>query len=188
MFSFELKYDATLKGNRRFLLSLTKNCETLSEQSHRKAEETLEFKMNKPRGHCFKPPSEIKGDWMIELTDLEVYNSIFNLTQENNKFELYKFLDEKIGGISYTKVRVEIEKDLVISDITATNIQDETIAPIIIKEYRDQLTKRMNDDHYMYKLSGSIIQVFDGFFRTEAILVEDDFKLVSDEYNSSFII
>ena len=31
------------------LLSITKNCETLIEQTHRKNEETLEFKMNKPR-------------------------------------------------------------------------------------------------------------------------------------------
>ena len=30
------------------LLSITKNCETLIEQTHRKAEETLEFKTNKP--------------------------------------------------------------------------------------------------------------------------------------------
>ena len=27
--------------------------------------------------------------WMIGLTSLEVYNSFFNITEENNKFELY---------------------------------------------------------------------------------------------------
>ena len=38
-----------------FLLSITKNCETLIEQTHRKAEETLEFKITKPREtHLFK--------------------------------------------------------------------------------------------------------------------------------------
>ena len=31
------------------LLSITKNCETLIEQTHRKPEETLEFKMLKPK-------------------------------------------------------------------------------------------------------------------------------------------
>ena len=31
------------------LLSITKNCETIIEQTHRKPEETLEFKMNKSR-------------------------------------------------------------------------------------------------------------------------------------------
>ena len=45
------------------LLSITKNCETLIEQTHRKAEETLEFKMIKPRETFhFKPSIQIKGD------------------------------------------------------------------------------------------------------------------------------
>ena len=60
----------------------------------------------------FKPPISIEGSWMDGLTDLEVYNSVFNITEENNEFELYKFPDEKAGGISYIKVRDEIEKDL----------------------------------------------------------------------------
>ena len=52
------------------LLSNTKNCETLFEQTHRKAEETFEFKMIKPRETFrFKQPIHIKGDWMLGLTD-----------------------------------------------------------------------------------------------------------------------
>ena len=100
------------------LLSITKNCETLIEQTHRKVEETLEFKIIKPRK---SPPIQVKGDWLIGLTDLEVYNSTFNMTEENNKFELYNCPDEKSGGISYIKVRNESEKDLDIEDITATD-------------------------------------------------------------------
>ena len=91
------------------LLSITKNCQTLIEQTHRKAEETLEFKKIKPREiFHFKPPIQIQGDWMIGLTDIEVYNSIFNITEENNKLKIYKFPDDKIGGVTYEKVRDEI--------------------------------------------------------------------------------
>ena len=173
------------------LLSITKNCEMLIEQTHRKAEETLEFKMAKPRETFhFKPPIQIKGDWMIGLTDLEVYNSIFNITEKNNKFELYKFPDEKAGGVTYEKVRDEIEKDLDIKDITAEDLQDDIIAPIIIKEYNEQVTKRMNDDGYMDILAryiSYVFQDFESFLRTQIDLVEDDIKLVLDEYNSSFI-
>ena len=87
------------------LLSITKNFETLIEQTHRKAEETLEFKMIKSRETFhFKPTIQVEGDWMIGLIDLEVYNSIFNITEENNKFKLYKFPDEK-AGVTYEKVR-----------------------------------------------------------------------------------
>ena len=129
------------------LLSITKNCETLIEQTHRKAEKTLEFKMIKPREiFHFKPPIQIQGDWMIGLTNLEVYNSIFNIAEENNKFELYKFPDEKSGGVTYEKVRDEIERDFDIEDITAEDLQDDKIGPIIFEEYNEQVTKRMNDE------------------------------------------
>ena len=173
------------------LLSITKNCQTLIEQTHRKAEETLEFKMTKPRETFhFRPPIQIKGDWMIGLTDIEVYNSIFNITEENNKFELYKFPDEKAGGVTYEKVRDEIERDLDVSDITAAGLQDDIIAPIIIEEYREQVTKRMKDEGYMNiiaRYTNSVFQDFESFLRTRIDLVEDDIKLVLDEYNSNFI-
>ena len=173
------------------LLSITKNCEKLVEQTHRKPEETLEFKMLKPRETFhFNPPINTKGDWMLGLIDLEVYNSIFNITEENNKFELYKFPDEKAGGVTYEKVRDEIERDLDIKDITATDLQDDLIDPIIIEEYRKQVTKRMKDDKYMKILAGYVSSVFqdlENYLKTEVDLVQDDIKLVLGEYNSSFV-
>ena len=45
------------------ILSITKNCETLVDQTHRKAEETLQFKMVKSREiFQFNPPIQINGD------------------------------------------------------------------------------------------------------------------------------
>ena len=171
-------------------LSITKNCETLIEQTHTKSQETLEFKMTKPREtFLFRPSIQIQGHWMIGLTNLEVYNSTFNITEENNKFKLYKFPDDKIGGVTYEKVRDEIEKDLDIEDITAEDLQDDIIGPIIIEEYEEQVTKRMNDEQYMNILAiytSSVFQDFESFLRTQIDLVEDDIKLVLDEYNSSF--
>ena len=68
------------------LFSFAKNCETLIEQNHRKAKGTLEFKMIKPREtFCFSRPIHLSGDWMIGLTDLEVYNSFFNIAKEEKK-------------------------------------------------------------------------------------------------------
>ena len=86
---------------------------------------------------------------MIGLTDLEVYNSIFNIPEENNKFELYKFPDEKSGGVTYEKVKDEIERDLDIEDITEADLQDDIIGPIFIEEYKEQVTKRMKDEQFM---------------------------------------
>ena len=147
--------------------------------------------MNKSRETFhFKPAIQVKEDWMLGLTDLEVHISIFNITEENIKFELYKLPDEKAGGISYTKVRDEIEKDLDISDITAVDFQDDLIGPIIIEENKEQVSKRMKDEQYMNISSiytSSVFQDFETFLRTQIDLIEDDFKLVLDEFNSSFI-
>ena len=123
------------------LISITKKCETLIKQTHTRPEETLELKMTKARQTFqFNPPIQAKEDWMLESVDIEVYKSIFNKT-ENNKFKLYNIPDEKAGGISYIKVRDEVERDLDISDITDADLQDETIGPNIIEDYRDQVTK-----------------------------------------------
>ena len=167
------------------LMSITINCETLIEQTDKKAEETLELKMKKPRETFhLKPPIQVKGDWMVGLTDLEVYNSIFNITEENNDFELCKFPDEKSGGVPYEKVRDEIEKDLDIEDTTAADLQDDIIPPIIIEEYKKQVTKRMKYDEYMNIVAGyvrSVFQDFESYLRTEVDLIEEDINLVLEE-------
>ena len=57
------------------LLSITKNCETLIKQTHKKPEETLEFKKIKSKETFhFNPPIQVEDDWMLGLIDLEVYN------------------------------------------------------------------------------------------------------------------
>ena len=45
-----------------FLFSITKNCETLNKQTQTKPQDTLEYKLNKPREtFSFKPPISIGG-------------------------------------------------------------------------------------------------------------------------------
>ena len=116
------------------LFSITKNCEKLVEQTHRKPEETLEFKMTKPRDTFhFNPPIQIKGDWMLGLTDLEAYNSIFDKTKENNKFELYT---DTFDEFPFMELKDEVEEILGISNITDDHLEDEIIGPRIVKAYR----------------------------------------------------
>ena len=79
----------TKKETEDLLLLITKICQRLIEQAHKKPE-TLEFKMTKPRETFHsKPPIQIKCEWMIGLPNLVVCNSIFNINTTNNKFELY---------------------------------------------------------------------------------------------------
>ena len=121
---------------------------------------------------------------------MEVYISVFNITEQNDKLQLYKFPDEGAGGVSYEKVRDEIERDLDISDITGSDFQDEIIGPFIIEEHEEQNSKGMKDEQYMIISSiytSDVFQDFESFLRKQIDLVGDDNKLVLNVYNSSLI-
>ena len=107
---------------------------------------------------------------MIGLIPSKVYSSIFDITKENNKFELYNFPDSKLGDISYEKVRDEIERDSELTDITAADSKRDITAPNILKKYREQTTKRMKDGKYKRILAifvSSMFQDFESFLRTK---------------------
>ena len=160
-------------------LSLNKNCETLIEQTHRKAEETLEFKLIKPRETFhFNPPIHIKGDWMSGLLDLEVYNSIFNITKENNKFELYT---DTFDEFSFEELKDGVEEILNIPNITNGHIEDETLGPRIIKAYWKLSLEKSSTDGYIILLMGyarSPFKDFESYLRIVVGLDEDDVRLI----------
>ena len=170
------------------LLSITKNCETLIEQTHRKPEETLEFKMTKSREiFHFTPPMEIKEDWMLGLVDLEVYNSIFNITEENNKFELYRDTSDKFG---FLELKDELEEIPIISHITSEHLDDEVLGPHIIDEFIKLSNEKKNRDGYMILLLGytrSLFRDFERYLRIVVGLREKDVQLTLKENNSHFI-
>ena len=126
------------------LLSITKKCEKLVEQTHRKPEETLEFKMLKSREiFHFSPPIQTKGNWMVGLTDLELYNSIFIITKENNKFELYTDIFDEF---SFEQLKDEVEEILNIPKITDSHLEDETLTPLIIDTYQKLRSDKSSHD------------------------------------------
>ena len=114
------------------LLSITKNYQTHIHQTHTKPQETLEFKLIKPR-KTFSSELSINlgldSKWMVGLTSLEVYISIFNITEENNKFKLYT---DNFDEFSFAELQDELEEILSIPDITPTHLQHEIIGLRII--------------------------------------------------------
>ena len=129
------------------LLSKTKNSEMLIKQTHRKPEETLDFKMIKPRETFhFRPPIQIQGSWMIGLTDLEVHISIFNKTEENIKFEIYRNTFTKFR---FLELKDELEEALNIPHITQEHLQDDEIGLRNIDEFYKLLHEKKNSDGYM---------------------------------------
>ena len=170
------------------LILITKNCETFIEQTHRKAEETLEYKMNKPRETFhFRPPIRINGDWIIGLTSLEVYNSIFNINHTNNKFELYT---DTFDEFSFPELKDELEEIPNISNITDENLQDEYMGPRIFSTYRKLSTEKRRTDGYYMLLMGyarSPFRDFESYLRIVVGLDEDDIRLILKQYNEKFV-
>ena len=158
-----------------FLPAITKNCDTLIEQTHRKAEETLEFEMIKPREiYQFNPHIPIDGLWLIGLTNLEVYASTFNINTTNSKFELHT---DNFDEFSFEGLKDELEVILSISDNTPNHLQHETIGPRIIQAYRNLRLEKSSNDGYIIFLTGyarTTFRHFESYPRIVVGLDEDD--------------
>ena len=125
-----------------FLLSITKNCETLIEQTQRKVEETLEIKMTKPReAFQFTQPNEFEADWMLGFTSLEVYNSILKYNRrKKNKFQLYA--DTLDSEFSFNEMKDKIAELLDLSHITSEDLKHKTTRPDNIQALENYPLKR----------------------------------------------
>ena len=170
------------------LLSITKNCERLVEQTHRKTQETLEFKMLKSRETFhFKPSIHTKGDWMLGLIDLEVYNSVFNITKENNRFELYT---DTFDEVSFLELKDEVEDILKIPEISNDHLENETLAPRIAETYWKLRLHKTSHDGYNILLMGyarSPFRDFESYLRFVVGLEEDNIRLILKQHNEKFI-
>ena len=78
------------KETEYLLLSINKNFGALVEQTHRRTQKTLSFRLTQPKENLsFTPPISIKRSWLVGLTSLEQYNSKLNEPEKNTNFELY---------------------------------------------------------------------------------------------------
>ena len=141
------------------LLSITKKCEPIIHQTHKKAKETLEFEMTKPKAkYHFKPPIPVQGSWMIGIISLEVYNAFFNITEENNKFEIYTgYLEEEF---SQTQLKEKVAEVLGLPNITSEELELETFGPKIIEIYRKLSMEKGQTDGYFLFLGDYIFSLF----------------------------
>ena len=74
------------------LLSLAKSNMDIVESTLSKPQETLEFKMKKQKeSFSFDVPLELPEQWMMGVPSLEVYNTVYNITEKNNKLKTYNF-------------------------------------------------------------------------------------------------
>ena len=124
---------------------------------------------------------------MLGLIDLEVYNSIFIITKENNKFDLYT---DTFDEFSFEKLKDEVGEILNIPEITDDHLEDDILAPRIAETYLKLRSDKSSHDGYIILLMGyarSPYRDFETYLRIVVGLEEDNIRLILKQYNEKFI-
>ena len=100
------------------LLNTAKSNQEIVENTHSKPQETLEFKMNKQKeSFSFDIPLDLPEQWMMGVTSLEVYNTVYNITEKNNKLKIL-LEDEQLKSLNVdTQLVMNVEYLYKISDV-----------------------------------------------------------------------
>ena len=84
----DLSTFVTYDKKESLLLSIAKSNQEIVENTHSKPQETLEFKMTKQKeSFSFDVPLTLNEKWMMGVTSLDVYNTVYNITNSNNKLQ-----------------------------------------------------------------------------------------------------
>ena len=80
---------------------MVKKLDEIEKNTHTKPQETLEFKMVRPKQTFhFDEDLIIPEKWLMGLVNLQVYNTVYNITERNNKLSHY------IPGYKYESVDI----------------------------------------------------------------------------------
>ena len=144
-------------------MSFAKSNQEIVENTHSKPQETLEFKMNKQKeSFSFDIPLDLPEKWMMGVTSLEVYNTIYNITEKNNKIKFfkteemlkeYKFATEFIPKMKhlYETSKIEEFKKL-INDVKFKKV-------VFPNNYYDDLNKIINQINQNIKDKTNILNL-----------------------------
>ena len=87
----DLSNFVTYDKKESLLLSIAKSNQEIVENTLSKPQETSEFKMNKQKeSFSFDIPLDLPEQWMMGVTSLEVYNTVDNITEKNNKIKFFE--------------------------------------------------------------------------------------------------
>ena len=146
------------------LLSIAKSNLDIVENTLSKPQETLEFKMNKQKeSFSFDIPLDLPEQWMMGVTSLEVYNTVYNITEKNNKLKIL-LKDEQLKSLNVdTQLVMNVEYLYKISDVKKINtfmVDSYSKNKKLIEKDFDQLKKTINQINQNIKDKTIIIPEF----------------------------
>ena len=141
----------------------------------------LNSSLHKQRKHFhLNNQSQLKKSWMTGLTSLEVYKSIFFITEENNLEPYADTFDE----FSITKLKDELEEPLDISNISHGHLQNHLLGPRKITAFKKLESEKRRTDCYYMLLMGyarSPFPVFESYLRMVVDLDGIDIQIHSKQ-------
>ena len=123
---------------------------------------------------------------MVGKPSLEVYTSIFNITEDTINFEDYT---DHVDEFSFVELEDELDEFLGVSDISPKQLQHERTRPRNIEAYQKLSPEKRETDAYIALIMGHARSPFREYESYLGILVglfEDDIQLISKQYNSNF--
>ena len=164
----DLSNFVTYDEKESLLLSIAKSNQEIVENTHSKPQETLEFKMNKQKeSFSFDIPLDLPEQWMMGVTSLEVYNTVYNISEKNNKFKLLyteKMLKENdvdtqlVTNVEYlykTSGDIEKIKKLIVNDNARIKTITKTDYDYLMKII-DQINQNIKDKPVVISGIGSV--------------------------------
>ena len=154
----DLSNFVTYDKKESLLLSIAKSNQEIVENTHSKPQETLEFKMNKQKeSFSFDNPLDLPEQWMMGVTSLEVYNTVYNITEKNNKFKIL-LKDEQLKSLNVdTQLVMNVEYLYRISALQSTS-GIEKINNFIVDSYSKNKKLIKKDFDQLKKISIQINQ------------------------------
>ena len=173
------------------LLSIAKSNQEIVENTHSKPQETLEFKMNKQKeSFSFDVPLILNEKWMMGVTSLEVYNTVYNITEKNNKLQII-LNDQQLKELNLDSGLILFVEDLYVTYFgkryTPSEYNEfvEKANKLITNSYSKKNKLTRIDFDYLTKIVKSFNEIYNNRLNQETINQE---KLNQEKLNRERII
>ena len=187
----DLSTFVTYDKKESLLLSIAKSNQEIVENTHSKPQETLEFKMNKQKeSFSFDVPLLLPKKWMMGVTSLEVYNTVYNITEKNNKLQII-LNDQQLKELKLDSGLILFVEDLYVTyfgkpyTLSEYNEFVEKANKLITNSYSKKNKLTRIDFDYLTKIVKSLNEIYNNRLNQETINQE---KLNQEKLNRERII
>ena len=187
----DLSTFVTYDKKESLLLSIAKSNQEIVENTHSKPQETLEFKMTKQKeSFSFDVPLLLPEKWMMGVTSLEVYNTVYNITEKNNKLQII-LNDQQLKELKLDSGLILFVEDLYVTyfgkpyTLSESNEFVEKANKLITNSYSKKNKLTRIDFDYLTKIVKSLNEIYNNRLNQETINQE---KLNQEKLNRERII